>query len=250
MLINELCKRTSYTAMNDMLNGVKLHDLQCIDVLKMIANKRSLVIYDTGTGKTLLAAMFFKLLLRGCPGRLFVMFVKKDQISQTPEKLKNFANLRTLVTTANSIKAKKYFLNQNLEEYNVLMLTHNSNILNALYEIKNKIAGIVIDEAHELNNFNSASSANILKAMISRFEYVCALTATPIVSDLMQLSRLANLLLPEKYDDVNKLYYKLERGIFRIEDDPAFFINRKASDLGRVSKPRGYIVNVSPQILM
>lgn len=251
MLIDKLCERTSYSAMNDMLNGVTLHDLQCIDILKMIANKRSLVIYDTGTGKTLLAAMFFKLLLRENPGRLFVMFVKKDQITQTPAKLKSFAGLRTIVTTAESVQAKKTFLNQNLEEYNVLMLTHdclhNGNILNALYEIKDKIAGIVIDEAHELNNFNSASSASVLKAMISRFEYVCALTATPIISDLMQLARLSNLLLPEKYSDVRRLYNQLQKGLFKVEDDPAFFINRKASDLGRVSEPHGYIVNVQPQ---
>lgn len=88
MLINELCSRNSYKAINDVLNGVTLHDLQCIDVLKMIAAKKSVVIYDTGTGKTLLAAAFMKLLLREDPSKMFLMFVKKDQLVQTPEKLK------------------------------------------------------------------------------------------------------------------------------------------------------------------
>lgn len=251
MLIDELCKRNSYDALTQFLNDVNLHPLQCIDVLKMIANKRSLVIYDTGTGKTLLAALAMKLLLREDPSRLFVMFVKKDQIVQTPNKLKALAGLSTLVTTANSVKIAKYFLNKNLEEYNVIMLTHdclhNSIVLQAIYEIRERVASIIIDEAHELNNFNNASSAEILKAMISRFEYVWGLTATPIVSDLMQLARLANLINPQQYPNAGKLYKSLTNGSFHIDYDPGFFINRKAYELGRYSSPNGFIVTVQPR---
>lgn len=251
MLVDKLCARNSYAALNDILNGAVLHDLQCIDVLKMLAMKRALVIYDTGTGKTLLAATAMKLLIREDPSRIFLMFVKKDQILQTPRKLKDFAGLSCIVTTAESKTSARDFLNKNLTDYNVIMLTHeclhNEDVLEAIYQIKDKITGIIIDEAHEYNNFNNASSAAVLKAMVSRFEYVWGLTATPIVSDLLQLARITNLLNPTRYPDVKSLCRKLENGSFSIAFDPGFFINRKASDLGRTSDPKGYVVSVSPQ---
>lgn len=250
MLIDELCKRTSYLAMNDVLADTTLHDLQCVDVLKMIANKKALVIYDTGTGKTLLAAAAMKLLIREDPSRMFIMFVKKDQIVQTPKKLKEFAGLSCVVTTADTKKSVNSFLQKDLTGYNVIMLTHNclnsSAVLEAIYNIRKKITGVIIDEAHEYNNFNGANSSGVLKAMISSFEYVWGLTATPIVSDLMQLARITSLINNEVYPNPKKLYNSLINGSFKLEYDPGFFINRKASDLGRYSSPRGFVISVEP----
>lgn len=250
MLINEICKLKSYRAMNDILNGITLHDLQCVDVLKMIANKRALVIYDTGTGKTLLAATAMKLLIREDPSRLFVMFINKDQISQTPKKLQKFAGLSCITSTA-AADVRGYFLSENLQNYNVILLTHeclhNSDVLNAIYDVRDKICGIIIDEAHGYNNFNNAHSASVLKAMLKRFEFVWGLTATPIVSDVAQIARLSNMLLPDKYTNPKKLANDMLHDYFKISSDPGFFINRKASELGRVSSPKGFVVSVSPQ---
>ena len=251
MLVKQLTQRRSYKAVNTILNGAVLHDLQGIDVLTMIANKKAIVIYDTGTGKTLLAAAVMKLLIRENPGRIFLMFVKHDQLVQTPAKLKSFAGLNTLATSADSKILKNNFFGTNLEEYNVIMLTHeclhNTSVLDTIYEIKDKIAGIIIDEAHEYNNYNNAESASVLKAMVHRFEYVFALTATPIISDLMQLARLANLVDSNKFPNASILYENLLNRSYRIEADPWFFINRKAEELGRTSKPKGYVISVEPQ---
>lgn len=250
MLINELCSRNSYKAINDVLNGVTLHDLQCIDVLKMIAVKKSVVIYDTGTGKTLLAAAFMKLLLREDPSKMFLMFVKKDQLVQTPEKLKKFAGLSTVVTSADAKKDAGAFLQKNLDGYNVIMLTHNclhkTQILDKIYQMRDRIAGVVVDEMHELQNFNGAESASVLRSILKNFEYAVALTATPIVTDIKQLARIANCIDPIRYPDARKLAHDLESGRFSIMWDKAFFINRAAKDLGRVTDPRGYVISVSP----
>ena len=250
MLIDEICKRKSYHALRNILNDVELVDLQCIDILKMLAQEKAVVIYPTGTGKTLLAASVMKLLLREKPDSLFLMFVKKDQIVQTPAKLKAFAGLSCIVTTADSRELARSVLPKNLEAYNVIMLTHdclhNSAVLDAIYEIRDKITGVIIDEAHEYNNFNNASSANVLKSMVKRFKYVWSLTATPIVTDIMQLARIANLTDSVRYPDAKKLYRDLENGSFRIYYDEGFFINRNDDELGRVGKPKGFIVSVEP----
>ena len=250
MLINELCSRNSYKAINDVLNGVTLHDLQCIDVLKMIAAKKSVVIYDTGTGKTLLAAAFMKLLLREDPSKMFLMFVKKDQLVQTPEKLKKFAGLSTVVTSADAKKDAGAFLQKDLDGYNVIMLTHNclhkTQILDKIYKMRDRIAGVIVDEMHELQNFNGAESAGILRSILKNFEYTVALTATPIVTDIKQLARIANCVDSVRYPDAKKLARDLESGRFSITWDKAFFINRAAKDLGRVTDPKGPVISVSP----
>ena len=61
-LERELIGLQSFDAADNILHGIKLHPLQIADVLKMIYSKRAIVRYDTGTGKTLLAAAAMKLL--------------------------------------------------------------------------------------------------------------------------------------------------------------------------------------------
>ena len=39
----ELLRMDSYHAINDLLLGIKLHDKQCIDIIKMLYGKRSIV---------------------------------------------------------------------------------------------------------------------------------------------------------------------------------------------------------------
>ena len=60
-MVNEILEMDSFIAIQDVLNGVTLHPKQCIDVIKMLYQKRSILIYDTGTGKSLLAAAFMRM---------------------------------------------------------------------------------------------------------------------------------------------------------------------------------------------
>ena len=168
----ELLRMDSYHAINDLLLGIKLHDKQCIDIIKMLYGKRSIVIYDTGTGKTLLAAAVMKLLLNKNPGQLCLMIVKKDQLIQTPQKIETLAGLTVICTTADSGFLKKNFFNKDLEKFDVIMITEecllNTSVMNKLYELRDKLLCVIIDEAHELNNYTNAQSANMLKALITK----------------------------------------------------------------------------------
>ena len=248
-LEKELCSMQSYKAIHNVLNNIELHDLQCIDVMKMIYQKRGIAIYDTGTGKTLLASAIIKLLRNECPSRKFIMFVTKDQLLQTPKKIFDASGSTVISSSADARDLKKLYESDFLS-YDVLMLTHaclgNASIMKTLFRVKDYYCGIFIDEAHLLNNVISARSASILASVTRAFEYCWALTATPIVSELAQFARLASVVDPQRYPDYRKLQHRLSSGSFKIEDDPCFFINRKGSDLGRVEHYRVLLEWVDP----
>lgn len=249
-LEKQLVEMDSFIAINDVLNNVTLHPRQCIDVLKMLAKKKAIVIYDTGTGKTLLAAAFMKMLLKEDPTRRFIFFCTKDQLIQTPKKLEEFTGFPVLVSDANEKNVVSKILTQDIYKYRIIMLTHNCilkrAVLDKLYSIREDITGIIIDEAHKLNNTSYAKTSEILKAVVSKFEFTIALTATPIRTDLKQLTKLANLVDAQRYPNPKKLLHDLDAGKFLLEQDPCFFINRSAEDLGRSSKPKGYVAWCSP----
>ena len=245
----ELEKLTSFKAIRNVLDGLTLHDLQCADVLKMLYEKRAMVIYDTGTGKTLLTAAAMRLLWNEEPSRRFIMFVKKDQLAQTPEKLKNACG-RDVIASAADAKSLDSLFSCDFISYSVLMLTHeclqSRRMMDALFRVKGLYCGVVVDEAHELCNLNHASSASMLSRMVRNFEYCWALTATPVISDVVQLAKLAVLVDPERYPNSRRLELALRRGAFSIKEDSCFFINRNHEDFGAVCDYRGSIEWVQP----
>lgn len=249
-LEQQLVEMDSFIAMDDVLNGITLHPKQCIDILKMLAIKKSIVIYDTGTGKTLLAAAFMKMLLKEDPTRRFIFFCTKDQLIQTPKKLESLTGFPVLVSDANEKSVVNNILTQDIYKYRIIMLTHDCilkrAVLDKLYSIREDITGIIIDEAHKLNNTSYAKTSEILKAVVSKFEFTVALTATPIRTDLKQLTKLANLVNASRYPNPKKLMNELDSGKYSLDKDPCFFINRSASELGRVAKPQGYVAWCSP----
>lgn len=248
-LSNILCSMNSFKAIKYVLNDIELHDLQCIDIMKMIFAKRCMVLYDTGLGKTLLTSAMIKLLCNEDPTRKFIMFVKKDQLIQTPKKLMKACGKTVLATSADH-DSLRTVIEQGLDTANVLMLTHtclqNESVMNELFEYRNRFCGIIIDEAHELSNFNRTESGGMLEAICNSFEYCIALTATPITTSALQLAKLAHVVDPARYPDYNKLKKRLVNKTFDIEDDPLFFINRCREDFGGKCDYHGMIEFVRP----
>lgn len=243
-LEKNLCELKSYDAIAGILNGVELHSLQCVDVIKMLYVRKGIVIYPTGTGKTLLAAAMIKLLLDSDRSKHFVMFVRKDQLIQTPEKLKKYLGCEIFCSDSDKRRVER-LKRINFEEYPIVMLTHeclhNNDVLNCLYENKSIISGLIIDEAHKLNNFSGAESGEMLSAISQKFEYCIALTATPIVTNLKQFTKLAYIVDRQRYPSPTKLYYDFNSGRRSIKDDELFFINRTEEELGRSLKPIGLV---------
>lgn len=245
-LEEKLAQLQSWDAGKDVLEGVELHPFQIVDVLKMIYAKRAVVRYDTGTGKTLLAAAAMKFLWREDPTRRFLMFIKKDQMIQTPKKLSDYTGRLVIASCAAQEDVQEVFETGRFLNYPLLLLTHeclnNRIVMKVLRKEREKFCGVVIDEAHELNNKGFAQSADVMAGLVSRFEYCWALTATPIVTSLLQLAKLACLVDAKRYPNYAQLKKRLSQGTFEIRQDPIFFINRTAEELGRFSEYVGHLV--------
>lgn len=245
----DLLEMQSFEAIRYVLNDIELHDIQCIDIMKMLYSKRCMVIYDTGLGKTYLTAAFVKLLCNEDASRKFLMLVKKSQLIQTPKKLGNACG-KTVLTTSADAKSLKSVIDRGLTTASVLMLTHeclsNDKIMSELFSNKDKFCGIIIDEAHDLSNFNRTNSGGMLEAVCRSFEYCIALTATPITTDALQLAKLAHVIAPERYPNYSKLKRMLCNGSFDIDDDKLFFISRSNRDFGSIRDYHGSVVFVKP----
>lgn len=247
----ELLSLTSYDAGNNVLNGITLHPLQIVDVLKMLYSKRAIVRYDTGTGKTLLAAAAMKLLWREDPSRRFLIFIKKEQCEQTPKKLLDATGRAVIASCAAEDDVLRVFKTKAYLDYPMVLITHgclhNQSIMRELFQNRKNFCGVIIDEAHVINNKGFAQSADVMAGVVSQFEYCWALTATPIITEIKQLAKLACIVDSKRYPNYAKLTRRISNGSFSIEDDPLFFINRTGEELGRNSVYNGHIFWVTAQ---
>lgn len=229
----DLCSRQSFDAIKYVLDGVELHPLQCIDVMKMLYNKKSVVVYDTGLGKTVLSAAVMKLLWRENPSRKFIFVGMHDQLVQTPQKLENMCGRRVIAADA-SAKGLKNLKDARFWEYSILFITHesllNDKLMNEIFKYRNQYCGIFIDEAHELSNTGYAKSATILAGMVRQFDYRYALTATPIVSSVSQMSKLMSLMDNEAFPNAKRLESGIKNGTVDVNEYPLFVISRSRQE--------------------
>ena len=245
-LEQELADLKSFDAGNDLLYGVTLHPAQIVDALKMLYSKRAILRYDTGTGKTLVASAVIKMLSREDSSRRFLMFVKKDQCIQTPKKMMGYLNMPVIASCASDSDVRNKILSGRYLQCPVVLLTYeclrNQSVMKNLFKNRDKFCCVIMDGAHTINNVGYARSADMMAGLVSRFEYCFALTATPFLTAPLQFAKLACIVAPDKFPDYRKLSRNLERGTFCIGDDPLFFINRTAEEMGRHSKYCGHII--------
>ena len=131
------------------------------------------------------------------------MFVTKNQLFQTPHKIKRLTNFDVIGTdgTKDSIQN---FIGKAMD-YDVTLATYSclasQTFMDFFFEHRNDYNCIIVDEAHKLNNFVTADVGAKLYEIIKKFEYAYALTATPITTDIEQLARLASIFDSETYHD-------------------------------------------------
>lgn len=245
----EISCMQSFKAIKEVLEGIALHDLQCVDVMRLLYAKHAIVSYSTGLGKTVLAAAVMRLLWNEDSSRKFIFFGKFDQLSQTPQKLESYCGVKVVSSFA-AAKSLQELVNQDFPTYRLLFLTHqilyNDLFMNWLFKNRSNYCGIFIDEAHELSNVNNAHAASILAGMSRQFEYFYALTATPITTSTDQLAKLSYLVDSTRYPSIATLKRKLNSGKFAIEDDPCFYVNRTRKDFGSKAEYRGIVEWVGP----
>lgn len=241
-----LIQMNSFDAISNVLNGVILHPLQCIDIMKMLYSKRAIVSYDTGTGKTLLASAVMQLLWRENTNRKFLIFGIKDQLQQTPKKIESLTGRTVLASAADAKSIQILLEGEKFLNYPVLLLTHdclrNHLLMKEIWKNKEQFCGVFIDEAHRLNNKAFAKSADMVEGIARNFEYCVALTATPFTTEILQLAKLSSIIGYDRYSDYKKLCRNIEHGRFSVQEDPLFFINRNGRELGRHSEYVGRVL--------
>lgn len=232
----DLLERPSCEAVSNILVSDRLIGRQSIDVLAALKRESAIISYDTGLGKTYLASGIIRMLLNEDPTRKFIMIVKNKQLEQTPKKIEKCTGVTVTAMNATQQSVNEYMRSGKFKDSTVLMITYsclqNRVVMDTLLENRQLYCCLIIDEAHNLNNVDGADSAMMLRGMCRAFKYRFALTATPIVSDVNQYARLANILDPVAYPDSAKLARDLKSGRFSIKDDPMFFIERTRKDFG------------------
>jgi len=240
---NRLHSMNSFKAIEEILYGYQLKDIQCIDVMRALFEKRSLFVYETGTGKTLLAAALMRLLKNAYPDSKFVFVCKKDQLIQTPKKFEDALHFSVRGTTAEQ-KNVQGIINYPID-YDILMITHDclrsNELLTWLRKNSSQFKALFIDEAHELNNFMGADNASVLSKITYKFEYCFALTATPITTDANQLANILCIVDPYTFDNPKTLHHTLRNNPDFVKQYPGKIIVRDRSDFGVRVEYRGII---------
>lgn len=204
-LLDDLDKLTKFDAIKNLINP-PLSDDQSIDLLRALAVKRFAAIYGTGLGKTFLATAFTVALMNKDPSTKVLFFAKKSQEEQTPKKISSISGLKcNFMDSSSTTKIDESLVRHT----DMLILTHdclyNPRIMNELLVWIDSFDAIIIDEAHLLTNLEGASSSFCLYALCHEVEYVLALTATPVTTNIEQLPRLLKILNPDMIDDYKRL---------------------------------------------
>jgi DNA topoisomerase I len=150
------------------------HQRRVVDDFVVHGCRAKLCVHSTGSGKTLIAAA----LVRGLRPRHTLVLTKKSAIAQFTNEI--------------------YRLNPRSAAPSILVTTHHTYWRQGLPSSSSlprssSTCLLVVDEAHEFNNPDTASYAR-LQALLPRFTHVLFLTATPITNKVEDLAVLVGLL--------------------------------------------------------
>lgn len=188
------------------LGNIELEPIQTHGVIRSLLEKRVILRYDTGLGKTIMMSVILRALINKDPNKKRIVFVMKDQEIETPRKMAPIVQAPILFASAETVKLQQLYRNWN--KSSVILLTYqclqNVELVSFIYQKLTEVDAIFIDEAHLASNWNEANTSFMLRALADKVEYCIGLTATPIIKDTHQFSRLRNLIdreIPYRYDE-------------------------------------------------
>lgn len=185
----ELCERESYFPLKYVLRDIELSDWQSIDLAKILYNKKSLLAYDTGLGKTLMASAFMYRVLNINRDKKFIFIGKLDQIRDTPKKIENATGLVVRVLDAKESSLDSLIMSD--DNYHILFITvdtlNSIKHMETLFKMRNNFIGVILDEVHEYCNYKKSYNGMMLESLTYNFKYVLGLSATPLNSSEEQL---------------------------------------------------------------
>lgn len=243
-------KRIGYQALSTVLVDRVARDYQIRDALSAISRKSGILSHDTGMGKTTIASLIMKLLHNEDNRRKFIFIGRARQKSTTPREIANSTGLVVKSYSSTHLDIRR-MLQRDFSSADIVFLTHEAlnepKMMDALSESIDLFDCVIADEAHLLGNYREAQSAWMFNSLCRRMEFRYALTATPMTSQISQISDIFYALDWEEFPDPNALRNKLQDNVLDVARNfPDFYqtFDRNMLGLGNTYEPD--IIAVEP----
>lgn len=199
--------------LENILPDLELPPFQNVGVYLSLVNKKMLLGFDTGTGKTFTYAVFVRGLLNRNPEKKHVFVIIHDSLEQAPRDLSSLTAVPVQAISGAVGEAGR--LSHLWDSTSIFVMTYesfrNPNVVLFLYRHLPEIESMVVDEAHHCANWDTSDTAFMIRALSRYLEYVDGLSATPATREGRQFYRIMNVLdrtISAQRDETNVGAYK------------------------------------------
>lgn len=186
----------TYRCLENILPDIEIPEFQNVGIYQALTNKKMLLGFDTGTGKTFTYAVIVRGLLNRNPEKKHIFVIIHDSIEQAPSDLSALTAVPVAAFTGERGEAGR--LANQWESHSIFVMTYesfrNANIVLFLYKHLMEIESFVIDEAHHCANWDTSDTAFMIRALCHYIPYVEELSATPATRESPQFYRLINII--------------------------------------------------------
>lgn len=232
---------TPLECLKNIIPDIEMPRFQNIGLRKVLENKKMLLAFDTGLGKTFVAAQLIRALLNANPDGKHIVIILNDSIKQVPSDIRNLVEVSTEVFDGTSASAGRlrFFWGRT----SIFCMTYEAfqvfDVVKILFDHLPEIDSVIIDEAHHVSNWNTSNTAMMIRSIVKWVPYVLALTATPMTSESKQFYRILNLL-------DRRMSIRRDEGYLGKYVDRYYSVNR--SDYNLKGKYKSTLVVVKPTL--
>lgn len=180
----------------NIISGAELPVFQNIGVQEALLNKKMLLAFDTGTGKTFTYSFFVRGLLNRNPDKKHIFVIIHDSLKQAPADIRNMTGVPVGAFSSSYEDLSK--LMSLWSKLSIIVITYecfrSMDAVLFLYKNLPYIESITIDEAHHVSNWDESNTAFMIRAICHHVPYIVALSATPMTSREAQYFQIMNLL--------------------------------------------------------
>lgn len=239
--------RSELQCIENIIPGLEVFKFQNIGLQEALFNKKMLLAFDTGTGKTFTYALFARALLNRDPEKKHVFIIIHDSLDQAVKDVRNLVCAPAAAFSGAAGELSK--LQKMWNRLSVIIMTYecfrDMDTVIFLYNNLTQIESITIDEAHHASNWDESDTAFMIRSVCHYVPYVVGLTATPMTSRRRQFYQLLNTIdrSLSPYRDENftgkysEHYFPVNRGDYDIKGNyraTLALVTPQANQIGQI----------------
>lgn len=182
--------------LENIIPDLEVPEFQNLGAYMALTNKKMLLGFDTGMGKTFTYAIIVRGLLNRNPEKKHVFVIIHDSIEQAPSDISALTAVPVAAFGGEAEAAGR--LSNMWDRTSIFVLTYesfrNPNVVLFLYNHLPEIESLVVDEAHHVANWDSSNTAFMVRALSRYIPYVDGLSATPATRESRQFYRTMNVI--------------------------------------------------------